>query len=337
MSIENIASLEGYQKELQRKIEEEREGKVQLSNMSYYKLQILRFLIVGGNGAFNALYGWSLGYNLLSCFLLAIVMFSGDWALSILHQINSCNERTYQGTTLATKSGLALLSLVAGTSFMLGIKHAQDIKDSRITELQAELVLNQKKFNELGLTRTASRIRIIQSELETERQRVGNFSPANALPQYLSRLSGYPYEGIALVLNILWIAVLLGTGISLSAQLGMVWCPAKENQIAKELTQSLRTRAAIEHSHAAAIKEREQIKTRLETNPQNDSTNLRRKRPLYEEVRAQVLAGQVIPKQRALTELGMGAKNASEYLHRMTSEGVLQRKNRRGDYEVISH
>ena len=259
MSTHNIhASFSEFQAELETRIQEKKKGKIEITNSDYAKLQVLRFVIVAGNGAFNALYGWSLGYNILSCVLLAVVMFSGDWALSLLHQITSSTKTAYAYSGFVTKAGLIFLSLVAGTSFMLGIKHAQDVKSSRVGELQEELEVNKEKFRELGLTRTATRIRLIQAELNKERERVGaNFSAANAFPMYLAKVSGYNYEAVSLGLNVLWIAVLLFTGMSLSAQLGMVWCPKKAKAVGKEITEALLAQAKLEEAHLKALQRRQ--------------------------------------------------------------------------------
>jgi hypothetical protein len=250
-------SFEQFQQQLQIKIEEQKKGKVEISNNDYYKLQVLRFIIVAGNGAFNALYGWTLGYNILSCLLLASVMFSGDWALSLLHQITSSTKKAYKYSGIITKLGLIFLSLVAGTSFMLGIKHAQNVQSSRVGQLQEELSINQEKFREFGLTRTAKRVRKIQAELEMEKERVGaNFSSVNAFPMYLAKMTGYRYESIALGLNISWIAILLFTGMSLSAQLGMVWCSQKAFAIGKELTSEVEMQEKLERAHLKVIQKR---------------------------------------------------------------------------------
>ena len=352
MSMTRIASLEEFQKEFDRRLKIARQGKVELTNGEYWRLQILRFVIVGGNGAFNALYGWSLGYNLFSCILLAAVLFSGDWALSVLHQITNTKQSFVRNSSI-TKSGLIFLSLVAGTSFMLGIKHAQDIKDSRIPNLEHELILNQEKFREFGLTKTATRVREIQNELQKERTRVGDFSPANAFPKYASEISGIEYEILAVGLNVLWIAVLLFTGMSLSAQLGMVWCPLMARRIGRALGAEIRDQMRLEQQQEeflnsgapkgnvrfSAEKKHVGVGEIESVGKLQHSTNrqARTRRPPYEEVKQQVQSGNVAPRQRSLTRLGMGAQEASKYLRRMKNDGILRIVNKRGDYAVVSY
>ena len=179
-------SLHTFQVELQKQIEEKKKGKVEISNSDYLKLQILRFIIVAGNGAFNALYGWSLGYNILSCILLVAVMFSGDWALSLLHQISSSTKQVQNYSSKITKAGLIFLSLVAGTSFMLGIKHTQDIKNSQIPLYQENINRLNAVYERTHNTRARVAREEEQEKLQKEKERIGDFSPANAFPAYLS-------------------------------------------------------------------------------------------------------------------------------------------------------
>lgn len=357
MSTYNIStSFNEFQAELNQRIKEKKKGKIEVSNSDYTKLQVLRFVIVAGNGAFNALYGWSLGYNILSCILLAVVMFSGDWALSLLHQITSSTKKAYAYSGMITKAGLIFLSLVAGTSFMLGIKHAQDVKSSRVGELQEELEVNKEKFRELGLTKTATRIRLIQAELTAERKRVGaNFSPANAFPMYIAKVSGYDYETVALGLNVLWIAVLLFTGMSLSAQLGMVWCPKKATAIGRELTQSLHAQAKLEEGHLKALQRRQKTALKVQSmieqsyglekrgadseKPQRQAVRPRRERAptrdtgtqgktgaRYDEVVEAVQTGKLKPSLSKIRNFAKcGSSTAHSYLKQLALDGVIYR------------
>ena len=260
MSTYNIStSFSDFQDELNQRIEEKKRGKVEISNSDYFKLQVLRFVIVAGNGAFNALYGWSLGYNILSCILLASVMFSGDWALSLLHQITSSTKKAYAYSGGVTKAGLIFLSLVAGTSFMLGIKHSQEVKNSNIPLIQENIARLNRVYEETHNTKARVAREEEQEKLRMEKERVGDFSPANAFPAYLAKATGWDYEMVAMALNVLWIAVLLFTGMSLSAQLGMVWCSKKARAIGKEITDALKTQAELEKAHAKALAERQKI------------------------------------------------------------------------------
>ena len=259
MSTLTIASLDDFQKQFQARVEIEKEGKIEVTNSDFYKLQALRFVIVGGNGAFNALYGWSLGYNVLSCVLLAIVMFSGDWALSLLHQITTSTKQAYAGAGLVTKTGLIFLSLVAGTSFMLGIKHAQEIKNSNIPLIEENIKILNAKYEETSSTKARQAREAEQEKLQQEKARVGDFSSANAFPAYLAKAFDWSYEKVAMALNITWIAVLLFTGMSLSAQLGMVWCPARERAISNDLTHRAKEQARREKAHAKALAARQKV------------------------------------------------------------------------------
>ena len=339
-----ITSLDEFQKEFQAKVEQEKSGKIEITNTDYYKLQALRFIIVGGNGAFNALYGWSLGYNVLSCFLLAAVMFSGDWTLSLLQQITTSTKRAYYGVGTITKFGLIFLSLVAGTSFMLGIKHAQEIKNSNIPIIEENIRVLNNKYQETSNTKARQAREKEQEKLLREKERIGDFSPANAFPAYIAQSLGWDYEQVSTALNITWIAVLLFTGMSLSTQLGMVWCSTKERSISDDLTHRIREQARRERTHAKALAQRLQTAQEVQRLIQSPRAKPNRrkkthkaiprtKRPPYELVKTKVIEGSIRPRVRSLTALGMGAEEASNYLKLMLREGVLEKPGR--DYRLI--
>jgi len=255
-----INSIKDFNKILQKRIEAAKKGKIEVTNSDYRKLCILRFVIVGGNGAFNALYGWSLGYSAISCILLSLVMFSGDWALAVIHQITKSSESVYKKSSQMTIVGLVFMSLVAGSSFMIGIKHHQDVQASRVGGLETDLRDNQKKFRELGFTHTAERIKEIKKELRAERKRVGaDYSSANALPMYISKFTGVNYEGVSVILNFVWIAVLLATGMSLSAQIGIVWCSIKEKAAGNEIMKQAKMIAKMQRKVAKVVRSKAKV------------------------------------------------------------------------------
>lgn len=346
MSIATISSFDGFQKELERRITSDKEGKIEVPNSTYYNLQFLRFVIVGGNGAFNALYGWSLGYNVVSSILLAAIMFSGDWALSLLHQLTPSPKNSFYYASASTKLGLVILSLFAGTSFMMSLKHAQDIKRSDIAVIEQNITVLNAKYEETSNTRARIAREREQEKLRREKERVGDFSSANAFAAYLAKTFQWEYEQVTIVLNFTWIAVLLSTGMSLSAQLSLVWYPKRATKIGQELTQSLREQTALENSFADALDKRQHALQalaplrhsegpRISREGKSSKVHSRTKRPTYEKVRNLVITGQVKPRQRALTSLGMGALEASNYLRRMLSEGVLMKPGR--DYMLAEH
>ena len=358
MSTYNIStSFSDFQDELNQRIEEKKRGKIEISNSDYTKLQVLRFVIVAGNGAFNALYGWSLGYNILSCILLASVMFSGDWALSLLHQITSSTKQAYAYSGGVTKAGLIFLSLVAGTSFMLGIKHSQEVKNSNIPLIQENIARLNKVYEETHNTKARVAREEEQEKLRVEKERVGDFSPANAFPAYLAKSTGWDYEVVAMALNVLWIAVLLFTGMSLSAQLGMVWCPSKANAIGKEITGALKAQAKLEKAHFKALKSRQKVvsemqgmieesyglgeqETSLGKSQKAQSTRPRKQRAptrdtgtqgklgsRYDEVVEAVQTGELKPSLAKIRSFAKcGSNTAHGYLKQLASDGLIYRE-----------
>ena len=80
----------------------------------------------------------------------------------------------------------------------------------------------------------------------------------------LSKTFGWEYERVAIGLNITWIAVLLFTGMSLSAQLGSVWCPIKSRQVGKDLTASLNAQTRLEEAHVRALQRRKNTEIKLQ-------------------------------------------------------------------------
>lgn len=60
----------------------------------------------------------------------------------------------------------------------------------------------------------------------------------------------------------------------------------------------------------------------------------RTKRPPYKLVKTKVIEGEIKPRVRALTALGMGAEEASKYLKRMLGEGILEKPGR--DYRLVA-
>ena len=357
MSTHRIStSFSEFQDELETRIAEKKEGKVEVSNSDYTKLQVLRFVIVAGNGAFNALYGWSLGYNILSCILLASVMFSGDWALSLLHQITSSTKKAYAYSGMVTKAGLIFLSLVAGTSFMLGIKHSQEVKNSNIPLVQENIARLNKVYEETHNTKARVAREAEQAKLRAEKERVGDFSSANAFPAYLAKATGWDYEVVAMALNVLWIAVLLFTGMSLSAQLGMVWCPSKANTIGKEITDALKAQAKLEKAHFKALKSRQKVVSEMQgmieesyglgeqeislgKSQKPRSTRPRKQRAptrdtgtegklgaRYDEVVEAVRAGELKPSLAKIRSFAKcGSSTAHNYLKQLASDGLIHR------------
>lgn len=338
-----------------------KEGKKEVSDAQYRCIWLIGFLIVGCLAVQNGLYGVGQGNELLGMTVLAILYCSGDFALSIIVSIFA-NAKSTKVLSFFAGLGLFTLSLTAGVSFLLSQQHTKDVRASRVGELEQQISVNREIFAQYHKTITAERIDRLEAQLVRERARVGaNHSSSNAIYTYLSKLMGWSYEGLSLAIRTLWIFVFILTAMSLSALRGLLWSPGKELAACRALERKLRQEnkrlareCRIAGERHRIIKERGASQQKLqlaevkELPPRRNlvskptlsaigavpKESLRTKRPSYSEVLHLVTQGQISPKQRALTQLGMGAKEASDYLRRMTHAGVLRIKNRRGDLEL---
>ena len=322
-----------YQALIQAKIEEEKRGKKEVSSFDYFKLQILRFLIVGGNACFNAFYGYSLGVSFISMILLAITFFSGDFALSIITQLTT-KTRSINFLSKLAMLGLFFLSLTAGISFMLSQRHAQDVNQSRVGQLEKQIAVNTDLFERYHKTITANRISSLKVELEAERTRVGeNYSSANALPLYLSKYLQTDVETISLWLSGFWVLVLLITGLSLSSLSNLLWSPWHEKRLVNSVIAKIKTQKdlnyKLEELTDEPSKDKRQGKPTEKRSPTFDTGTEGKNSIRYHRIKKKILNQEVKPTIPALKGLGIGTHTAVTYLKAMADEGLLRRvKNR---------
>lgn len=339
-----------------------KEGKREVSNAQYRSIWLIGFLIVCCLAVQNGLYGVGQGNELLGMTVLAVLYCAGDFALSIIVSIFA-STRSTRALSFFAGLGLFTLSLTAGVSFMLSQQHAKDVEASRVGELEQQIAVNRELFAQYHKTVTAERIERLESQLSDERARIGaNHSSSNALYTYLSMLLGWSYESLSFAIRSIWIFVFILTAMSLSALRSLLWSPAKEAAACRTLERKLKQEnkrlarefqlagerhkllsgkgVQLEKPQSAEVKElRPRGKPTMTKTPSTTKAKskepLRPKRPPYREVLELVTSGELPPKQRALTKLGMGADEASKYLRKMTQSGVLRVKNRRGDLELV--
>jgi hypothetical protein len=323
-----------YQVLIQTKLEAEKAGKKEVSTFEYFKLQVLRFLIVGGNACFNAFYGYSLGVSLVSMVLLAITFFSGDFALAVITELTS-KTRSINFLSKLAILGLFFLSLTAGMSFMLSQRHSKNVENSRVGELEKQIAINTELFSKYHKTITANRIAFLRSELEAERARVGaNYSSANALPLYVSKWLKIDVEIVSLWLSGLWVLVLLITGLSLSAVSSLLYSPWHERRLINGVITQIKTQKELNSKlekltdkpkkpRSPEDKSRERRSPTFDTGTKGDNS-IR-----YHKVKEQVTNGKVKPTVPALKSLGIGTQTAVSYLKSMSDEGVIRRNKNR--------
>jgi hypothetical protein len=323
-----------YQAIIQTKLETEKVGKKEVSTFDYFKLQTLRFLIVGGNACFNAFYGYSLGVSLVSMVLLAITFFSGDFALAVITQLTS-KTRSINFLSKLAILGLFFLSLTAGMSFMLSQRHSKNVENSRVGKLEKQIAINTELFSKYHKTITANRITSLRGELEAERARVGaNYDSANALPLYVSKCLKTDVEIVSLWLSAIWVLVLLVTGLSLSALSSLLWSPWHERRLINSVLAQIKTQKELNSKLEKLTDDPKKPrnpegKTRERRSPTFDTGTEGNNSIRYHKIKEQIQKQELKPTITALKKQGIGSDTAVNYLRSMVKEGVLSREKNR--------
>lgn len=215
-------------------VQKAKKGKKEISNLSFGILWLVSGLILLCLSLQNGLYGFNQSSGLFGAVVLAVLFGAGDYAFSCISNLWFSKWAGFFAVIAGAL--LALLSFTAGLSFMVQLGHQNDLGTSRVGQLQAELETNRKLFEEHGLTKTANRMRLIQSEIEVETARTGeNVASQNAIYHKISLWSGYSYEATSLVIRAFWIAVMILCSFSLACLKGAVWCPWKESLVGKAI------------------------------------------------------------------------------------------------------
>ena len=345
----SYASLSKYQTEVQKALDSLKRNKLKVTNHEFLKMHLLRLCIVGGNATFNGFYGYSLGVSATSMVLLACTFFAGDFALAILHEVFP-GKSSLRTSCIAAKVGLFLLSITAGTAFMLSMRHGQDIKHSSAHLLEAQIASESASISSMPSryvtmrNEAHERISALQERLEQERRRIGaNYASTNAIYLYLARSLGFKYEVVSLAISIFWILVLLVTGIALSASLAAVWCPHME----------LRVRRQIRKQFVAIAREQQKFLNSVGTKPSQPSNNysfqeaskktnksIRQKSGAYESAYKEFLeelkSGKLSPSQSAIKKrFRVGQEIIQQWQEKATHEGVLYRATTTGKYRIV--
>jgi hypothetical protein len=231
--------------------------------------------------------------------------------------------------------GLFFLSLTAGISFMLSQRHAQDVSNSRVGQLEKQISVNTELFSKYHKTITANRISSLRAELEAERERVGaNHSSANALPLYLSMYLKTDVETVSLWLSGIWVVVLLVTGLSLSALSNLLWSPWHEKRLIDGIIKQIQTKNEL-NSKLEKLTEKpkqpnnREPKTSQRRSPTFDTGTEGNNSIRYHKVKERIKNQDIKPTVKALRSQGMGTHTAINYLKSMTDEGLLVKvKNR---------
>lgn len=353
-------------------IEHAKKGKKEVTDGQYRWIRVVGFIIVSCLALQNGLYGWGQGDMIVGMVVLAIMYFAGDWALSSITGMFAPQWASWT-LALITVVGLFLLSLTAGVSFMLSQQHSKDIQSGSLERLNGEYESYKSKYDATGNTIAGNRMREVQLRIAEEEERSGaNIASSNAIYNYIAKLWGWSYESVSLLIRSIWILIFIFTAMALSALRGMLWCPAREKslcnslekkfkeenrqvkrelelqaerrQVAQEMqalisdsyelpqTQKLVGERAQPQLHIREQSKQSDIKQWTCTKNRNSSPRI--KRPPYQVVRTKIIDGDLRPRVRALTALGMGAEEASKYLKEMLKEGILEKPGR--DYKLAA-
>ena len=341
-----------------------------VTNWYYSSLFITMIIIVGCLSAQNALYGVGQGTTILSMVVFGAMYFAGDWALATLMGLSE-RQMSARFLQVLSAAGLILLSFTAGLSFMLSQQHQKDIEHSRIASLEKDLAINQEKFREFGLTRTANRINDIKAQLKDERSRIGaDHSSTNALYVYTSKLTGYSFESVSFAIRALWISVFIVTGMALSTLLSLITCPFKESAKRNSELRQRRNKLRQKERELVLIKKERELAQKFQgippldltyPEPFNDDvvipqaatgtlgevrTERRRKlvRPIkarrpnaeYDQVKAGVVSGAVEPSVRALcATYPLGSNKARLFLKQLAEDSIIQKREKGRGYDLI--
>ena len=323
-------SVEDFETSIQQKIDQQRAGRKEVSDLHYGALLIAMVSIVGCLAAQNALYGRSQGSTYSAMVLLSLLYFSGDWALAALSSIDA-RLSNVRFLSVVAQVGLILLSVSAGVAFMLSQQHETDIKASRISSLESDIRANQTAFELYHKTVTAERLSALRADLELERSRVGaDHASTNALYVYLAKFSGYSFEAVSFTVRTLWIVVFILAGMTLSALLRALWCPWKEGRAyraalkaEKARLKRLQSQVSLLHTYES-IQQHKGAPTRKQGStraPTQDTKVQGKHSARYRQIRGEVQRGSIKPTVAALKGLGMGTATAQRYLRQLHAEG----------------
>ena len=341
-----------------------------VTNWYYSSLFFTMLIIVGCLSAQNALYGVEQGTTIASMVVFGAMYFAGDWALATLMGLSE-REVSAKFLQILASSGLVLLSFSAGLSFMLSHQHQKDISNSQIISLERDLAINQEKFQELGLTKTANRITNIKAQLQEERRRVGaNHASSNALYVYASKLTGYSFESVSFFIRSIWISVFIITGMALSTLLSVITCPWKESSRRSTALRQRRTYLKQKARELTLLKQEQELLQKYQAiTPQNlfypepcnedaiipqaatgtlgerrvEKHKIRNRavkpgRPsvAYEHVKLGVISGKVEPTVRSLcSSYPIGSDKARLYLKQLAEESIIQKRDKGRGYNLI--
>lgn len=295
-----------------------KQGKKEVDDQTYFSICFVTFLVVSCLASQNAFYGWEQGAAIVAMVLLAVLYFSGDWALAL---IVSVFAPKWAAIVLAgiVAVGLFLLSLFAGASFMVSQQSSNDVASSKVGALESELKVNQEKFSELGLTKTAERIRTIQSELAEEKKRTGaDKSSSSAIYVYIAKFTGFTYELVSFVVRATWIFVFILTGMALSALRGVLWCPHLEKKTIKNIEKKAKLQKLVQQKQLAFSTSTEKVPVPP-------------KKPLVKstEIEEAVKMGAIAPTKSGIMSLGVGTNRALKELKKLDKKRVVEQVGNR--------
>jgi len=341
-SIDLFTDLE---QQIQNKIQQQKEGKREVSDTQFFTLFVALVVIVGVLALQNGMYGYSQGSTIGAMVLLGVLYFTGDVALAALTSLET-RKATVGVLTFFTKAGLITLSLVSGLSFMLSEQSSNDRNNSRIGALESQIAANEAAFRQYGKTITADRLMELNRQLDRERARVGaDHAASNAIYAYIANYTGYSFEVVSFSIRAFWVAIFIFTGMCLSALMGLLWCPFKEARAFKGALKEQRRTMARQRAQLRIVQARSQLEAEREAISAGGS--VARKKPSYsrsqggraptqdtatngqtihryQEVRERILGGSLKPSISAVRKgAGCGTATAISYLKQLNSEGVL--------------
>jgi hypothetical protein len=298
-------------------IEKIKKGKKEVSDAQYMTITIVCFVLVFCLASQNAHYGFDQGSTFYPSLILCVMYLVGDCALATITSIFAPKRGTLF-LTIFVCVGLFLLSLTAGVSFMLSQQMTNDIKASRVDALENELRINEEKFQEMGLTKTAQRVREIQEELQREKERTGaNKDSSNAIYIYIAKYMNESYETVSFFVRAFWIFVFIATGMSLAALRGLLWCPFLQNLAEKKVIKSAKRRIRFEQ-------EQNKIYSSFTSQKATKVMSPKRRLVTQSEIKEAIKAEVIPPTKAGVMSLGIGTNRALKTLKKLKKEGTLE-------------
>ena len=347
--------------QIQNKVDAAKAGKREVSNAQFVTLFLVLVVIVGCLAAQNAMYGYSQGGTLAAMVLLAVLYAAGDFALATLTSLQT-RRATAGFLSFVVKVGLISLSLVSGIAFMLSQQAQTDRADSRIASLESQIAINQEAFAQYHKTVTANRLVALNEQLSAERKRVGaDHAATNAIYVHLASLTGRTFEEVSFAVRAAWIAIFILTGMSLSALLGLLWCPWKEGRAHASALREQHRATARQRAQLKILRAQQAVTSELQAMQTAGGTQISRKKQQsqstrhsgtraptqdtatagptstrYEDVKSRIVSGSLKPSVSAVRRAaGCGTVTARDYLKQLARENVVALERNR--YVLLAH